>query len=328
MWGCSRAVRLGIAVLLVAMTACGSEDPPAAQPRPVPHIGFLSASASPATIAALREGLEELGYRDGSSMRLDVRTVDDEAQLPAIAAELVGSGADLIVAGGTRAIEAAKRATSSIPIVMTNSGDPVRTGLVQGMARPGGNVTGLTQSSPALSAKRLELLREAFPGLATVAVVCNPDHPTTKLGVEELEEAAPGLGMRLLITPVQDEGALSAAMAGAKASGAGAFVVLRDPFTIKAAQGIAAAAVANGLPAIYETRNFLDADGLMLYGPDLADLYRRSAGYVDKILRGAEPGSLPIGQPTKFELVINSTAATNLGVPIADAVRFRAEVVG
>jgi putative ABC transport system substrate-binding protein len=320
------AVAVATVALVVGFVGCGDDDEPVAERR-VPSIGFLSASASSASLDALREGLAALGYREGDTMRLDVRVTEDEAELPGIAEEFVAAGVDLIIAGGTKAIEAARDATASIPIVMTNSGDPVQAGLVDSMATPGGNITGLTQSSPELAPKRLELLQEAFPGLKTVAVVFNPDHPTTQLAVEELQAAAPALGVALDLTPVQDEAALDAAVADAKAAGAGALVVLRDPFTIDVAGQIAAAAEAGGLPAIYETRNFIDDGGLMLYGPDLADLFRRSAGYVDKILRGADPGSLPIGQPTQFELVVSSSAEARLGVEIAESVRLRAEFV-
>jgi len=336
MVGRRRAVRVAaLTVLLVLTGACGDGEgdgdgasgatATAGDDRPT--IAFLSASASAASLDALRDGLADLGYEDGETIELDVRVTDDEDELPAIAEEFVAAEVDLIIGGGTKAIEAAKDATTTIPIVMTNSGDPVGTGLVADMAEPGGNITGLTQASPELAPKRLELLKEAFPGLDEVVVLFNPDHPTTKLAVKELEASAPRLGVGLMVSPVQAEVSIERAIAEARAAGAEALVVLRDPFTIAAARLIASSAEAAGLPAMYETRNFIDDGGLMLYGPDLADLYRRAAGYVDKILRGTDPGSLPIGQPTKFELVISSSAAERLGVEIAESVRLRADLV-
>ena len=323
------AIVIGLLTTVLSLAACGGDNrSPKAEPEgAAPAIGFLSASASTDSVKALRDGLAEAGYRDGATMRLDVQITDDEAELPAIAAEFVADGVDLIIAGGTRAIEAAKAATRTIPIVMTNSGDPVRTGLVADMAKPGGNVTGLTQSSPELAPKRLELLKEAFPGLSTVCVLFNPDHPTTRLAVDELRSAAPELGMTLLVTPVQEENQIEPALRNLDSRGAAAVVVLRDPFTIRTAKQIVAAAETVRLPAMYETANFIDDGGLMLYGPDLADLYYRAAGYVDKILRGARPGDLPIGRPTKFELVVSTAAAARLGTSIAESVHVRAELV-
>lgn len=322
-----RLAGAGLLAVIIMATGCSDDGGGAktAASTTTFHLGFLSASSSPAFIDALKAGLEELGYVEGENIRLDLRTTEDEAELPAIAQEFVAADVDVIIAGGTKAVQAAKDATTSIPIVMTNSGDPVGTGLVESLARPGGNVTGLTQISSQLAPKRLELVKEAFPGTTKVAMLLNPDHPATKLSVEQLRAAGPGLGMELVTLEVKDATTIPGALAATKSQGTGALIVLRDPFTVNAAEAIASAATDAGLPAMYETTNFLEAGGLMLFGPDFADLYLRSANYVDKILEGADPATLPIEQPTEFELVINFKAVALLGVDIPEQVRLRAE---
>lgn len=315
------------ATAVIGIGACGRDAGPSGSEGAggTPEVGFLSASASPLFVEELKDGLDELGYSEDRNLRLDLRTTDDETQLPAIAQELVAAEVDLIIAGGTKAVEAAMAATSSIPIVMTNSGDPVGTGLVESMDRPGGNVTGLTQNSPALAPKRLELVEEAFPGTRRVAVLVNPEHPSTKLSVDELREAAPDLDLELMMLEVSEAGDIRPALMRAKREGVGAVIVLRDPFTVNAAGLIARVASRARLPGMYETSNFLEEGGLMLYGPDLGVLYRRSARYVDKVLQGADPGELPIEGPTQFELVINTRALDRLGIDIPEQVRQRAE---
>lgn len=324
--------RLALLTVFAAtgLTACGGDDAQSGARgvgERTHRIGFLSASASPPFVQALEEALARLGYIEGENLRLDVRITEDEEELPTIAGEFVAAKVDLIIGGGTKAVEAAKAATDSIPIVMTNSGDPVETGLVESLARPGGNVTGLTQASPELAPKRLELVKEAFPGTTEVGVLLNPDHPSTKLSVQELRAAAPDLGLDLFTLEVTDEKAIGGAVRRGKRAGAGALIVLRDPLTVNVAEVIATAAARARLPAVYETRNFLEAGGLMLYGPDFTTLYARSARYVDKILKGADPGTLPIERPTEFELVINAKAVADLGIEIPEQVRLRAEEI-
>lgn len=324
--------RGAVLVALVTVAACGSGDADrqstTASTRPASvHLGFLSASSSEDFIAALKAGLEEHGYREGQNLELDVRTTESEDQLSTIAVALVSDGVDLLIAGGTKAVEAAKSASSTIPIVMTNSGDPVGSGLVASMAKPGGNVTGLTQISPDLSAKRLELLKETLPAIRRVGILWNPGHSAASAAFRELETAAPTLGLEVTSLEVKDPAAVAASFSAATAAHVEALVVVRDPLTVAQAQVIVDASSAAELPALYETRNFVDAGGLMLFGPSFTDLYRRSADYVDRILDGAEPADLPIERPTTFEIVVNKRAADAVGVTIPSSVLVRADDV-
>jgi putative ABC transport system substrate-binding protein len=287
---------LGISLALLAC-GCGGRTAGRSQPEKVFNIGFLSASASTSFVDALKEGLKKQGYEDGKNLKVDWRITEGESGLPGVATEFVEAKVDLIIAGGTQAVEAAKKATTEFPIVMTNSGDPVGTGLVASLQKPGGNVTGLTQISPLLTPKRLELMKEAFPQSNKVAVIWNPDHPTTPLSHKELTESAPALGIELISLPVKQDAEIASAFNSASSQGAGSAIVLRDPFMVRNAANLVAAANSTKLPAMYETVNFVEAGGLMLYGPSFEDLYRRSAVYVAKILEGANPGDLPVEQP-------------------------------
>ncbi|MGH2771973.1 MAG: ABC transporter substrate-binding protein [Actinomycetota bacterium] len=289
------------------------------------RVGFLSASSSPSFVDALKDGLTKQGLVEGKNLELDSKITTNEAELANLAKELAAAKVDLIIAGGTKAVEAAKEATSEIPIVMTNSGDAVKTGLVVSLQKPGGNITGLTQISPLLAPKRLELIKEAFPASNKVAVIWNPDHPTTQLSHQELVGASPGLGIELISLPTKDASEIGPAFASAASKGAGSAIVLRDPFMVKNQDTLVAAADSNKLPAIYETINFVEAGGLMLYGPSFEDLYRRSATYVSKILKGADPAELPVEQPRRFELIINMRTAKASGFDIADSVLRRAD---
>jgi putative tryptophan/tyrosine transport system substrate-binding protein len=241
--------------------------------------------------------------------------------------ELVGGNVDLIIAGGTKAVEAAKKATTTIPIVMTNSGDPVGSGLVASLAKPGGNITGLTQISPDLSAKRIELLKEAFPSITSVGVVWNPGHSAAKLAFEELKAAGPTLGVEVHSLEVKDAASVDAAFQPSVLGNSGALIVVRDPVVVQQAQAIVDHAATAKLPALYETRNFIDAGGVLLFGPSFADLYRRSADYVGRILDGANPADLPIERPTTFEIVVNKKAAAAAGLTIPQSVLVRADDV-
>lgn len=314
-----------VVCLLILLSACDSTPTGPSESNKIHRVGFLSASSSPSFIEALKEGLKRQGYTEGKNLEVAWKITKDEATLPALATELVSAKVDLIIAGGTKAVEAAKKATADIPIVMTNSGDAVKTGLVASLQKPGGNITGLTQISPLLAPKRLELIKEAFPKSNKVGVIWNPDHPTTQLAHQELLQAAPELGIELISVQVNQEARIAEAFASVGSQGAGSVLVLRDPFMVKHQKALIAAADSNKIPAIYETINFVEAGGLMVYGPSFEDLYRRSAIYVAKILKGAAPGELPIEQPKRFELVINMKTATASGFAIDPSVLRRAD---
>lgn len=302
-----------LAVLSLMVAGCGfSQEVQAAK---IPHVGFLSVSAAPPFIEALREGLREHGYVEGETITIDWRVTRKREELPGIAKEFVDNGVDLIIAGGTKAVQAAKGETATIPIVMTNSGDAVGTGLVASLARPGGNVTGSTQISPQLSAKRVQLLTEAIPGLSRLAVLWHPDHPNTPRMFREVQAAVPDFGLELISLEVRKPNPdFEAAFEKAISNRAGALLVLRDPLTIKHQQRIVDLAKDYRLPAMYETMNFVEAGGLMLYGPSFRDLYRNAATFTDKILNGANPAEMPVQHPTTFELVVNQKAADAIGV--------------
>jgi putative ABC transport system substrate-binding protein len=312
-----------VAVLILTLTACGSAAAVGA-PAKVPHVGFLSISASPAYIEALRAGLRERGYVEGETMIIDWKVTSNRDELPAIAAEFVAQGVDLIIAGGTEAVIAAKAQTTTIPIVMTNSGDAVGTGLVASLARPGGNVTGSTQISPQISGKRVELLKEAIPSISRVGVLWHPDHPTTPRIFREAEDAVRDFGLELISLEVRGPSPdFEAVFASAAKNRVDALLVIRDPLTIKHQQRIVDLAVKYRIPAMYETMNFVEAGGLMLYGPSFDGLYRHAAVFVDKILKGANPAEMPVEHPTTFELVINQKAAEAIGLTFSEPLLLR-----
>ncbi len=309
--------------LAMALAGCGASQAAVK----VPHIGFLSVSASPAFVEALQEGLNDLGYIEGQTINIEWRLTEDKAELPGIALEFVDLNVDLIIAGGTKAIQAAMQATSTIPIVMTNTGDAVGNGLVESLASPGGNVTGLTQISPAVSGKRVEILKDTIPNLSNIGVLWYSDHPTTPKIFAEIEETAPVLGLNVVSLEVREPEEIRFAFDAAVEAGAGALITIRDPFTKKHQQMIVDLAAEHGLPAMYETQNYLDAGGLMRYGASFEDLYRRSAVYVDKIIKGANPAQMPVEQPNTFDLVINETAAAEIGLVFPKSILVRADKV-
>ena len=238
----------------------------------------------------------------------------------------------MIVTAGTLAPLAAKRATSTIPIVMLAAGDPVGSGIISNLARPGGNITGMSMDSPELAAKRLQLLKDMFPGIATVAVLwneANPNEPNPypALVFAQTEAAGRMLGIRILSLPVHDSSDVPKALDGALRGGAGGLITIEDPFTVNYRVQIVDFAARNRLPAMYGLREFVDVGGLLSYGPSLVDLSRRVAQYVDKIFKGAKPGDLPIEQPTKFELVINLKTAKAIGLTIPQPLLLRANEV-
>ncbi len=292
------------------------------------HLSFGSATPGSRLDEAFRQGLRELGYVEGQNIVIEYRWAEGRAErLPDLAAELVSLKVDIIVAAGTPAPLAAKHATRTIPIVMSSAGDPVGSGLVASLARPGGNVTGLSTFTRELAAKRLQLLKEVVPGVSRVAVLWNAANPYAVLNMRETQAAARTLGVQVQSLEVRGpddfENALPAAIKGR----AGALIVVDDPLTYLYRMRIADFAARNRLPATYGFREFAEAGGLMAFGANLADLYRRAAIYVDKILKGAKPAELPVEQPTKFELIINLKTAKALGLTVPQSVLVRADEI-
>jgi putative tryptophan/tyrosine transport system substrate-binding protein len=298
----------------------------AQQPGKVPHIGFLSLSG--ANQEAFRHGLRDLGYIEGKNIAIESRTAANRAdRLSVLAGELVDLKVDVIVAAGSQAVHAAQRTTKSIPIVMTSSSDPVGTGFVASLAHPGGNITGLSLVGPDLSTKRLEMLKEVILGVSRVAVFWNPDDPAAKISLRETEDAAKAQAMHLQILEIREASDFESAFRAANKGRARALILLPAPIVATQAKQIAELALKNNLPAISPVSEFPNAGGLMSYGANLADLYRRAATYVDKILKGAKPADLPVEQPTKFELVINLKTAKQIGLTIPPNVLARADKV-
>ncbi len=320
------AVILTLALGILAAPLAADAQPPGK----IPRIGLLRAGTPPDPyVEAFREGLRELGYAEGQSIAIEYRWAEGKLErLPDLAAELVRLKVDVIVTATTSGVQAARRATSTIPIVMAAVGDPVVTGLVASLARPGGNITGLSLLSPELSGKRLELLREAVPKLSPVAVLWNSANPAMILSFRETQTAAQVLGVSLQSWEVQgDPQDFERAFSMISKERPHALVVVLDPFTILHRSRIVELAAKHRLPAMYDVRAFVEAGGLMSYGPSVPDMYRRAATYVDKILKGAKPAELPVEQPTRFELVINLKTAKALGLTIPQSVLIRADQV-
>ncbi len=297
------------------------------------RIGFLGV-ASPSDprvqrfFEAFRNGLAELGYVEGRNIAIESRWAAGKYELlPSLAADLVRLKMDVIVTAAVPAIQAAKEATSTIPIVMAVVVDPVATGLVASLARPGGNITGLSVMTPELVGKQLEMLKEIVPKASRVAVLSNPANPGNPPQLRAAERAARTLGMRLQSLEARRPGEIDSAFAAMTREGAGAVVVLVDVMFIDQRTRIVDLAATRRLPAVYGLADYVGAGGLMAYAPSLLDNYRRSAVYVDKILRGANPGDLPIEQPTKFELVINLKTVKALGLTIPPSLLQRADQV-
>ena len=303
------------------------------QPAKVPRIGYLQPAApqnnSSPFLEDFRQGLRDLGYIEGKNVQLEVRWGEGRLErLPLLAAELVALKVDVIVAVSSPSVMAAKQATQTIPIVMPLSSDPVGDGLVKSLARPGGNITGLSLMTPDVGAKRLQLLKEVFPKLARpVAVLWNPDYVGMAARFRQAQRVGPTIGMDVRSVEVRDSRELERALEALDRERPDALVLLADPLTLSQRLRIVEFAAEERLPAIYEVSQFVEAGGLMSYGPDVDELVRRSATYVDKILKGAKPGDLPIEQPTKFELVINLKTAKALGISIPQSVLLQANRV-
>ena len=294
----------------------------------LPSLGFLTAGTGSPGLPALLERLRQLDWIEGKTIRIEYRYAENyNDRLPELAADLVHRNVNVIVAAGTLAALAAKQATTTIPIVMASAGDPLGSGLVSSLARPGGNVTGLSLMMSDLSGKRLELLKDLVPGLSRVAVLWNSTNPYDKSVFEETEEAARTLRIEVQSLAVKSPADFATVFGLAKQKRPDALFTIDDPLTLTELKQIVDFAAANRLPAIYGIEEFAQAGGLMTYGASIPDLYRRAAGYVDKILRGAKPSELPVEQPTKFDLVINLKTAKMLGIVVPQTLLVAADRV-
>ncbi len=298
------------------------------QPR-VWRIGFLAADSSSTGIyEGFRQGMRELGYVEGKNFIIQWRFADGKYErLPGLAAELVRLNADVIVAGTTLSVQAAHQATTTIPIVMVAVPDPVGEGFVARLSRPGGNITGLSNIVTEVSAKHLELLRAAVRKLSRVAVLINPLNPSDSLILEQIHGAAYSAGVKILPVEASTASQIEAGFGAMTRARTEALIVAADSHFDVQRDQIARLAVKNRLPAISSNREMTEAGGLLSYGQDLAEHYRRAATYVDKILKGAKPGDLPVEQPTKLELVINRKTAKVLGLTISNEILLRADKV-
>jgi len=284
-----------------------------------------SPSAGDRLATAFRRGLRDLGYVEGQSISVVARWADTPQRLSDLAVEVVGNNVDVIVTQGTPAAQAAKRATRTIPIVMATSGDPVSVGLVASLARPGGNITGNSIVTPDLNGKRLELIKDLVPGVSRIAVLSNPTNPIHAIDIKTAEAAAKVLGTSLHLLEVRDSETFERAFQVATEWRAGALLVFADPFILAHRAHVAKLAARSRLPAVYAMSGFAEVGGLADFGPDLAEMFRRAAIYVDKILKGAKPADLPVEQPTRLELVINTATAKTLGLQIPQSVLLRAD---
>jgi len=319
-------VLLALSLLCVSLTAAEAQ-----QATNMPRIGFLGSSSAErdkSRLAALQQGLRELGYVDGKDIVIEQRYAAGKLEdLPTLAAELVRLKIDVLVTEGTPAARAAKHATSAIPVVMGNSGDPVGTGLVASLARPGGNITGLSDFSRDLMTKRLELLKEVAPSASRVAVLLNPANPTNPLELQAVQTVAPTLGVTLLPFEAKDADEIDRAFTAMPKARIEALIVAGDPMLGTHHRQIAELAAQSQLPAMCGARVGMEMGCLMSYGTNFDDLYRRVATYVDKILKGAKPADLPVEQPVKFELIINLKTAKELGLTIPPTLLFQADEV-
>jgi putative ABC transport system substrate-binding protein len=313
-------------LILTAPLAAGAE------PVGIRRIGYLeSSSPSPARLQlleAFRQGLRELGYVEGQNVALESRFGDGKPdQIHRFAAELVGLKIDILVTSGTPATQAAKQATRTIPIVMTQLADPVGTGLVASLGRPGGNVTGLTTQDADLGGKRLELLLQIVPRVSRLAQLVDETSPGTVLIGKGTRAAAASVGVKLQSLGVRDPGELDRAFAAMKDARAGALIVESSSMLFAWRERLAELALKNRLPTMFAQRQYAEAGGLTAYSADFSDPYRRAATFVDKILKGAKPADLPVEQPTKWVFVINLKTAKALGLTIPQSVLLRADEV-
>jgi putative ABC transport system substrate-binding protein len=324
--------------LLVALGSAALASPFASfaqQPGKVWRVGFLSQrqiaiSESDNYYGPFRKGMRELGYVDGKNLIIEWRSADGNSErLPGLAMELVNLKVDVIVTAGTPATSAAKKSTTIIPIVIGNAGDPVRTGLVQSLARPGGNITGVTNMSGDVMPKQLEMLLAMAPKVSRVAVLVNPANPSNIRTLEAFQSALPKRGVTVQLQRMQARTSeeIEDAFSSMRQHNVGAVIVSLDPFFQQQKSQIASLAVKFRLPSISSSSEAAEVGSLMSYGPSFAEQFRRAAIYVDKIFKGAKPADLPIEQPTKFELVINGRIAKALGLKIPQSLLVMADMV-
>jgi len=294
------------------------------RPYRVAYLALLAGLDS----AVVQQRLRELGYTEGNLI-FDYRSAEGQSErLPELAAELVRTEPDVLIAGfGTLTAKAAQAATASIPIVFASVGDPIGAGIVKSLNRPGANVTGLSSEAAEISGKRLQILEELVPGIRIVAVLMNPETPFTLLALRELRTAADARGKSLKIFEIRTADQLSTSIEASGKAGAPALIILEDPLLLSLRRQIADLAAKLQLPIIYANREFVEAGGLLSYGPDRRQLFRRAAEFVDKILKGTKPADIPVEQPTKFELVINLKTAKTLGLTVPPTLLARADEV-
>lgn len=309
------------AALSAGAMPLGAQVPPAGK---VYRIGWLAPAPVPSNLQAFRDGLRVLGYAEGTNLEIVQRYAIGPEPLAGVAAELVAAGVDVFMTSSNGAAQAAKNTAGSIPVVFV-TGNPVETGLVVSLARPGANLTGLSLVTTGLDAKRLQLLKEVSPKVSRVGVLMQPLH--LQLAIPEVEAAGRSLGLEIVRLEVRVAVDIQLTLDAAAKDRVGALLPLSTPLFNAEKQRIVSLAARHRLPAMYEHRDFTEAGGLLSYGPDIVDVFRRAAGYVDKILRGAKPADLPVEQPTKIELVINLKTARSLGLTIPQALLRRADEV-
>ena len=318
-------------VVLATLIVASVHFAEAQQPAKVPRIGFLgnsTAALEENLVGPFREGLRDLGYVEGRNILIEYRWAEGKYErFPTLIAELIALKVELIVTAGTPAALAVKKATTSIPLVMVAVGDPVGTGLVASLARPGGNITGLTSIAAELEGKRLELLGEIIPRLSRVAVLWNPASQFQVVAVKEAQVAAEGLRMKLQLVGVQAAEEFGNAFSAIVTERAGALIVLADRLFLHNRDRIVGFTAKSRLPTVYAYVELVEAGGLMSLGPSYAEMHRRAATYVDKILKGTKPADLPVEAPLKFELIINLKAAKQIGLTIPPNVLVRANKV-
>lgn len=313
--------------LLVASAAPGMAQAQTAEKvARIAYLSPLSPDSGEAWLAAFRAGLKEHGYIEGRNVVVDVRYAAGKLErLPALAAELARAKPDVFVAYGQDAVQAADRATSTVPVVISNTQDPVASGLVASLARPGGKITGMSDFHAASTTKRLELLREALPRLSRLAVFWRPGNAPHGRQIEDLQRIASPLGMTLLLYEINRPGDIEPAFAAMSRERAGALLMLGESVLTANMSRIIGLSLKHRIPSMYTTPLFARRGGMMSYGTDIGDLVRRSAGHVDKILKGAKPGDLPIELPTKFELAVNLRTAKALGIVIPRSILLRTD---